>query len=159
MSRKHGNDKKMYKSVGRCLERGSEYGNLHEVIESQRDSPKWNVFCAISRRKVYGTFVFGEPTVTGSANFDVVQLWLIPQLKESEPDNFIWQQEGALPHWNLSVSFAWPPRSPDLISCDFYLWSFINDCVYVPPLPADLPDLRHRIDSLLQELPQLPSLE
>ncbi|GFX72648.1 uncharacterized protein TNCV_4062441 [Trichonephila clavipes] len=60
-------------------------------------------FCAISRWKVYGPFVFGEPTVTGSTYLDALQLWLFPQLKESEPDNFIWQQDGAPPHWLLSV--------------------------------------------------------
>ncbi|GFU23897.1 uncharacterized protein TNCV_3331661 [Trichonephila clavipes] len=60
-------------------------------------------FCAISRWKVYGPFVFGEPTVTGSAYFDALQQCLFPQLKESEPDNFIWQQDGAPPHWHLPV--------------------------------------------------------
>ena len=35
----------------------------------------------------------------------------------------------------------WPPRSPDLTPCDFFLWGF----VFVPPLPADLQDLRNRI--------------
>ncbi|GFV99744.1 uncharacterized protein TNCV_5081041 [Trichonephila clavipes] len=100
-------------------------------------------FCATSRRKIYGPFGFGEPTVTGSAYLDVVQLRLFPQLKESEPDNFILQQDGAPPHWHLSVRdwlnitvldqwifhkgphdkacFAWPSRSPDLTPCDFYL--------------------------------------
>ncbi|GFV36977.1 uncharacterized protein TNCV_4545651 [Trichonephila clavipes] len=77
--------------------------NPHEVIESQRDSPKLSVFCAVSRRKVFVLFVFGEPTVTGSAYFDAVQLCLFPQLKGSESDIFIWQQDGALPHWHLSV--------------------------------------------------------
>ena len=36
----------------------------------------------------------------------------------------------------------WPPRSPDLIPCDFFLWGFVKDKVYVPPLPANLPELR-----------------
>ncbi|GFV22031.1 hypothetical protein TNCV_4527161 [Trichonephila clavipes] len=36
--------------------------------------------------------------------------------------------------------FAWLSLSPNLMPCDFYLWGFIKDCVYVPPLPADLPD-------------------
>ncbi|GFX26979.1 uncharacterized protein TNCV_1841511 [Trichonephila clavipes] len=60
--------------------------NPHEVLESQRDSPKLNVFCLISRRKVSGSFVFGETTVTGSAYLDALQLWLFPHLKESEPE-------------------------------------------------------------------------
>ena len=33
----------------------------------------------------------------------------------------------------------WPPRSPDLTPCDFLFWGF------VPPLPANLEDLRNRI--------------
>ncbi|GFV29774.1 hypothetical protein TNCV_1925991 [Trichonephila clavipes] len=51
--------------------------------------------------KVYRHFGFREPTVAGSAYLDALQLWLFPQLKESEPDNFIWQQDGAPPHWHL----------------------------------------------------------
>ncbi|GFV45450.1 uncharacterized protein TNCV_299501 [Trichonephila clavipes] len=90
--------------------------------------------------KVHGPFVFGEPTVTGSAYLDALQLWLVSKLKEGEPDNFIWQQDGAPPHRHLSacdwlnitvpdqwigrkgpqdkVCFAWPPRSPDLTRWD-----------------------------------------
>ncbi|GFW89913.1 uncharacterized protein TNCV_4196011 [Trichonephila clavipes] len=146
--------------------------NSHEELESQRESPKLNVFSAISWRKVYGLFVFGEPTI--SAYLDALQLWLFPQLKEIKPDNFIWQQDGAPPHWHLSVSycfnvividqlifrksphykacFAWPPRSPNLTPWDFYLWELIRDCVYVPPLPADLPDLRHRIEAAVARI-------
>ncbi|PRD32426.1 UNVERIFIED_CONTAM: hypothetical protein NCL1_20485 [Trichonephila clavipes] len=52
----------------------------HEVLESQRAE----YFCAIFRWKVYGPFIFGEPTVTSSAYLDALQLWLFPQLKESE---------------------------------------------------------------------------
>ena len=39
----------------------------------------------------------------------------------------------------------WPPRSPDLTPYDFFLWGFVKDTVFVPPLPADLQDLRNRI--------------
>ncbi|GFV14470.1 uncharacterized protein TNCV_165971 [Trichonephila clavipes] len=48
--------------------------NPHEVLESQRDSPKVNVFRAVFRRKVYGPFAFGEPTVNDSAYLDALQL-------------------------------------------------------------------------------------
>ncbi|GFW42265.1 uncharacterized protein TNCV_1207201 [Trichonephila clavipes] len=44
-----------------------------------------------------------QPTVTGPAYLDALQLWLFPHLEESEPNNFIWQQDGATPHWYLSV--------------------------------------------------------
>ncbi|GFV32037.1 uncharacterized protein TNCV_1688101 [Trichonephila clavipes] len=77
--------------------------NPHEVLESQRDSPILNAFCVISRQKVYGPFIFGEPSVTSSTYLGALQLCLIPKLEESEPDNFIWQQEVAPPHWHFSV--------------------------------------------------------
>ncbi|KAG8238392.1 hypothetical protein J437_LFUL016827 [Ladona fulva] len=63
---------------------GSENPNV--VVPFQRDSPKLNVFCAISWQKVYGPLFFGEATVT-----------------DDEPENFIWQQDGAPPHWHNLV--------------------------------------------------------
>jgi len=39
----------------------------------------------------------------------------------------------------------WLPRPPDLTPCDFFLWGFVKDTVFVPPLPANLQDLRNRI--------------
>jgi hypothetical protein len=29
--------------------------------------------------------------------------------------------------------------------CEFFLWGYVKDRVYVPPLPRDLPELRLRI--------------
>ncbi|KAJ4445793.1 hypothetical protein ANN_12478 [Periplaneta americana] len=45
----------------------------------------------------------------------------------------------------------WPPRSPDLTSCDFFLWRYIKDSVYVPPLPSELNDLR-RIEAAVASI-------
>jgi hypothetical protein len=42
-------------------------------VEHQRDSPKVNVFCAISSQKVYGPFFFAEETVTGMTYLDMLQ--------------------------------------------------------------------------------------
>ena len=39
----------------------------------------------------------------------------------------------------------WPPRSPEFTLYDFFLWVFVKDTVFVPPLPANLQDLRNRI--------------
>ena len=38
-----------------------------------------------------------------------------------------------------------PPRSPDATPCDFFLWGYVKDRVYVPPLPASIPELKVRI--------------
>ena len=39
----------------------------------------------------------------------------------------------------------WPPLSPDLTAYVFFVWGFVKDTVFVPPLPANLQDLRNRI--------------
>ena len=38
-----------------------------------------------------------------------------------------------------------PPLSPDVTPCDFFLWGYVKDQVYVPPLPASIPELKVRI--------------
>jgi hypothetical protein len=55
---------------------------------------------------------------------------------------------------NDRACFAWPPPSPDLTPCDFYLWGFIKTRVYVPPLPADLPETRNRIEAAVAKITQ-----
>ena len=37
------------------------------------------------------------------------------------------------------------PRSPDATPCDFFLRGYVKDQVYVPPLPASIPELKVRI--------------
>ena len=37
--------------------------NPHEILEHQRNSPKVTVFCAMSKKAVYGPFFFEEATV------------------------------------------------------------------------------------------------
>ena len=37
---------------------------------------------------------------------------------------------------------TWPPRSPDATPCDLFLLSYVKDQVYVPPLPASIPELK-----------------
>jgi len=40
---------------------------------------------------------------------------------------------------------AWSPRYPDATPCDLFLWGYVKDQVYVPPLPARIPELKVRI--------------
>ena len=46
---------------------------------------------------------------------------------------------------DVRAYLQWSPRSPDLAPCGFFLWSFVKDKVCIPPLPANLPELRDRI--------------
>ena len=99
--------------------------------------------------------------------------WLLPQLNTNY-DDYILQLDGAPPPFSQECTSAsqscsstaldrtcckrdnhllpWPPHSPDLTPCDFFLWGFIKDSVYVPPLPTSLNKLRDRIRHALQTI-------
>jgi hypothetical protein len=47
---------------------------------------------------------------------------------------------------------AWPPRSPDATPCDFFIWSYVKDQVYVPPLPASIQELKVRIRTAIETI-------
>ncbi|XP_030848369.1 uncharacterized protein LOC115926899 [Strongylocentrotus purpuratus] len=49
----------------------------------------------------------------------------------------------------------WPPRSPDLTPCDFFLWGYLKSKVFTSP-PRDLGDLRRRIFAEVESLRQQP---
>lgn len=145
--------------------------NPHAFVQQIRNSPKVNVFCAISRFKVYGPFFFCEKTVTGHVYLDMLENWLMPQL-ETDSADFIFQQDGAPPHFHHDVRhflnrrlenrwigrggdhdqqfMSWPPRSPDLTPCDFFLWGYVKDSVFKPPLPRNVPELRARINDAFE---------
>jgi len=42
------------------------------------------------------------------------------------------------------------PRSPDATPCDFFLWGYVKDRVYFPPLPASIPELKVRIRTAIE---------
>jgi hypothetical protein len=137
----------------------------------ERDSPKVNVSFAFSRRRVFGQFFYAEDDVTGKVHPDMLENWLMPQLTDEEVQGYIYQQDGAPPHWHKKVRdyliehllgrwfrraaatsnafCTWPPRSPDLTVCDFFLWGFFKDNVYVPPLQNTLPEMREHISTAI----------
>jgi hypothetical protein len=51
-----------------------------------------------------------------------------------------------------AVPTAWPSRSLDLTSVDVFLWEFVKDRVFVPPLPANVAELRTRITAAVAEV-------
>ncbi|GBN07897.1 hypothetical protein AVEN_274584-1 [Araneus ventricosus] len=114
-----------------------------------------------------------ENAVTGSTYLDMLEIWLFPQIKE-DLSNFLFQQEWAPPHWSIEVRrflnkelpcssiyrsgpdglmlHSWPPRSPGMTPCDFFLWGFIKDKVYVPPLPTTFCELKQWISAAVQSI-------
>ncbi|GBM47271.1 hypothetical protein AVEN_136858-1 [Araneus ventricosus] len=99
----------------------------------------------------------------------MLQRWLYPQIQQDR-DDFIFEQDVASPHFHPEVlqyligtiSGRWIGRggqhdlvhlkSPDLTPCDFVLWGYIKETVYVPPTPAILQDLRDRIGTALSSI-------
>ena len=53
---------------------------------------------------------------------------------------------------NDQVFCKWPPRSPDLTVCDFFVWGYVKDRVYVLPLPATVDELQERITAALNSV-------
>jgi hypothetical protein len=45
-----------------------------------------------------------------------------------------------------------PPRFPDLTPLVFFLWGFVKDRVFVPPLPTNVAELRTRITVAVAEV-------
>ena len=92
-------------------------------------------------------------------------------LNEDSAD-FILQMDGAIPHFHRHVReflnrhlpqrwigretdddqmlLAWPPRSPDATPYDFFLWGYVKHQVYIPPLPASIPELKVRIRTAIE---------
>ena len=53
---------------------------------------------------------------------------------------------------NDQVFCKWPPRSPDLTVCKVFLWGYVKDRVYVPPLPATVDELQERITAAVNSV-------
>ena len=67
--------------------------NPHAIIEHVQDSPKVNVFSAISKM---------DCTVTGRPYLDMLENWLMPQINK-DSDDYVFQQDGRLAHFNNDV--------------------------------------------------------
>ena len=45
-----------------------------------------------------------------------------------------------------------PSPSPDAIPCDFFLWGYVKDQVYVPPFLVSIPELNVRIGTAIETI-------
>jgi hypothetical protein len=142
--------------------------NPRAIVQHQRESPRLNVWCAVSADTVIGPFFFAETTVNSSNYLDMLENFLVPQLQGNSAIFF--QQDGAPPHWAqsvrdfLDVAFTsrwigrggpipWPPRSPDLTPMDFFLWGYVKDKVFQEQV-TNVADLKRRIREVIQDIPQ-----
>ncbi|GFX12675.1 uncharacterized protein TNCV_3157961 [Trichonephila clavipes] len=120
-------------------------------------SPKVTVWCGFTATFLLGPFFFEETThndpvtctVTTRMYKNMLENFVAPQMLQHQClDSITFMQDGAPPHIGLceqqflrqhfnndrviSRAFptAWPPRSPDLKPCDFWLWEYLKNLVY-----------------------------
>ena len=101
---------------------------------------------------------FLEGNVNRARYLQMLNEDVFPELVHIFADQFLnghftrhwWVQDGAPPHCSAEVrgwladffrnhvialnhDTEWPPRSPDLTTCDYFLWSYLKRKVYVTP--------------------------
>ena len=111
-------------------------------------------------------------TVNSARYVVMIRKFLIPELSRRRLNQFrIWfQQDGATAHTSREAmvelrmllpgkltshrgDVPWPPRSPDLSPCDFFLWGYLKGKVYVDK-PRDIPQLQNAIERELRAIPR-----
>jgi hypothetical protein len=149
--------------------------NPHIIHESPLHPQRVTVWCAISSQGLIGPF-FIAGSVTGETYRNLVQRQFLPELERlGFPVGRQWfMQDGATPHTandTLDVLFSnfkqrvlsnrysqrhnvghdWPPHSPDLNPCDFFLWGFLKDKIFQQRVTS-LDMLQERIRTVLTEV-------
>lgn len=137
----------------------------NEAVERPLNDEKVLVWCAISAKKIYGPYFF-ENSVNQHNYLDMLKTFFWPKhLRTAEYKKYYFQQDGATPHtanmvqdWlkgRFSERFInknqWPPRSPDLNPCDFFLWGYLKSVVY-NPLPKTIDDLKSNIEREIKNI-------
>jgi transposase len=143
--------------------------NPHWCRGEPLHSPRVTVWAAIGHQGVVGPFFF-DGNVNGANYLLMLQQQFLPVVENWVGfPSLVFMQDGAPPHWSVTVrnflsdtfpnrwmgrgspNLPWPPYSPDLTPCDFFLWGWIKSRVYTTPI-ATLAELRERIEKAFDDL-------
>ena len=152
--------------------------NPCELHERPLHSAKVTVWCAIGDFGVWGPYFFEEEgvtvTVTSDRYCELLERFLQPKVVQliaaHHPEDVWFQQDGATAHTSrrslgilrdmfpdhlvsLRGDIGWPPRSPDLTPCDFFLWGHLKSRVY-EHRPATVEDLKAAISQEINAIPR-----
>lgn len=150
--------------------------NPRNIHEKPLHSPKVTVWCALSRFCIIGPYFFEENGVTVTVNSQryvhMLNTFLRQELfrRQINRGRVYFQQDGATAHTadqsmrvlrqmfpNKVISrfgdIPWPPRSPDLSSCDYFLWGFLKERVYAHK-PRTIEDLKLAITEEINGIEQ-----
>lgn len=133
------------------------------VVETSQRSKHTIVWAGMTRDDLFGPYFFPQ-TVTGDSYRAILsEFFLVDLLHRVGNLNHIWfQQDGASPHTagdtctflrqcfeerviSKNFTYEWPPRSPDLTPCDFFLWGTVKDMVYKEGRASTVSELQDRI--------------
>lgn len=141
-------------------------------------SPKVTVWCGFTASFILGPYFFEELSargpvtcsITGQRYASLLENKIVPDLQARQClSRTIFMQDGAPPHISRCVTDVlkthfteervisrhfpdpWPPRSPDLNPCDFWLWGSLKHLVSRDN-PRTLPDLKDSISQHVRNI-------
>lgn len=140
--------------------------NPHEQEQILNSHQGVMVWCGLTSAGVVGPYFF-DGSVTAAAYLHVLETVVWPHARYKR---LTFQHDGAPAHYAASVRtwldrkfpqrwigrrgpMEWPPRSPDLTVCDYFLWGYLKEQVYRTN-PTSLGDLRNRIQQCVTEIPK-----
>lgn len=140
--------------------------NPHMIHEVPHHAAKVGVWCAVSALRIIGP-IFYDTTVDSHVYVNSILNNFFPLLTRNERLCGWFQQDSATAHTaensmhelrsvygdRIISRGLWPPRSPDLSPCDFYLWGTLKNKVYASN-PHTLQELKDSITREIQAISQ-----
>lgn len=117
--------------------------NPHVTVETSLHPIKIGVWVAISRARIVGP-IFFNTTINAERYRTIILDNFLNQLDDVELTTGYFQQDGATAHTSRETLLyleqffhgrlisrgLWPPRSPDLTSCDSFLFAHLKNKIY-----------------------------
>ena len=142
--------------------------NPHMQIEKLQDRHSVTVWCMVGPSGILAYDISSE-TMNSERYCTVLREKVIPYFRIRSARNKLYQQDGAPPHFSRTARslldehlpnrwigrqgpVQWPPRSPDLTVCDFFVWGALRDKVY-RHAPRTVEQLKRRIEEELDTFP------
>jgi hypothetical protein len=150
--------------------------NPHMLHQKPLHSEKVTVWCGVSVFGVLGPYFFENATgqsvtVMSDRYVELLREFLSDELCRLRVDTrLVWFQQGGATAHTARNSMAvvrgmfpqhaisrfgdseWPPRSPDLSPCDFFLWGYLKEKVYAHR-PHTIQELKDYIREEIQGIP------
>ena len=134
---------------------------IHVMLEAVMNSPRVNVWCALSKNCLIESFFFKDDVINGKIYLAMLQSFFIPEAEVKEnPINHI-PVRRSTPYFSSNVRqffnehfpnrgigrggpVRWTPRSPNLAPLALLVWNYVMNKVYTTPV-NDMSDLKERI--------------